>query len=156
MQERSIVEEIRRHVAGPDFEGEMKTIECAIMDIADDIAYSTYDLEDAFKGGFLSPLSIIAMPDDAKSNIVGEVKKKIDEYYGDLSEQDRVFTLKEYNATIRRIFSGVLNVQLPDSLFEVEFDIDEYNATLVSATSSISDNLCQNGHSFFVPNLLLV
>lgn len=30
-----------------------------IMDIADDIAYSTYDLEDALKAGFTSPLDIL-------------------------------------------------------------------------------------------------
>ena len=38
-------------------DGEFKTIECAIMDLADDIAYSTYDLEDAFKAGFVTPCS---------------------------------------------------------------------------------------------------
>jgi dGTPase len=35
---------------GKDF----KTIECCIMDIADDIAYCTYDLEDCLKAGFLN------------------------------------------------------------------------------------------------------
>jgi dGTPase len=33
------------------------------MDIADDIAYSTYDLEDTFKAGFLTPLDLLASPD---------------------------------------------------------------------------------------------
>jgi dGTPase len=36
-----------------------RTIECDIMDIADDIAYSTYDLEDALKAGFITPLEIL-------------------------------------------------------------------------------------------------
>jgi dGTP triphosphohydrolase len=30
------------------------------MDIADDIAYSTYDIEDAFKAEFLCPLGILS------------------------------------------------------------------------------------------------
>jgi dGTPase len=34
---------------GAEYADEFKTIECSIMDIADDIAYSTYDLEDSFK-----------------------------------------------------------------------------------------------------------
>jgi len=29
------------------------------MDIADDIAYATYDLEDALKAGFFSPLGVL-------------------------------------------------------------------------------------------------
>lgn len=40
--------------------GSFQTIECKIMDIADDIAYSTYDLEDALKAQFVSPLDFIS------------------------------------------------------------------------------------------------
>lgn len=39
--------------------GGFKTIECTIMDLADDIAYSTYDLEDALKGDFVSALDLL-------------------------------------------------------------------------------------------------
>ncbi|MDE4938583.1 dehydrogenase, partial [Francisella tularensis subsp. holarctica] len=39
-------------------DGKFKTIECYIMDGADDIAYSCYDVEDALKGGFFDPLSM--------------------------------------------------------------------------------------------------
>ena len=52
--EQIIVDAIRAKVGsitGKPF----RTIECSIMDIADDIAYSTYDLEDAFKAKFLDP-----------------------------------------------------------------------------------------------------
>jgi dGTPase len=153
-QEHGIVQEIRKHVAGPGFEGEMKTIECAIMDLADDIAYSTYDLEDAFRGGFLSPLSIISMTDEVKGTIVKEVKKRIDSSYSDLSKEDRAFTLKEYNATLRRIFSGLF--QIPDELVEQEFDLDEYNAAVISFAFSISEDLCRNGYfrTEFTSNLV--
>ncbi|SIO56145.1 dGTPase [Bradyrhizobium erythrophlei] len=144
--ERDLVVQIREHVVGKNFEGEMKTIECSIMDIADDIAYSTYDLEDAFKGGFLTPLSIIAMPDAAKSPIVAKVKRRIDANYGHLPVQDRQFTLAEYNTTLRRIFAGVLNVEIPESLAAEGLDMDQYNALVVSVTASTSENLCRNGY----------
>lgn len=58
--ERSLVEEIKAHVGTPASGGKFKTIECQIMDIADDIAYSTYDLEDAMKGGFTHPMQLLA------------------------------------------------------------------------------------------------
>ncbi|MGJ3702634.1 dGTP triphosphohydrolase [Variovorax sp. AFSI2.2] len=58
--EKQLVESIKEHVGVPSSGGPFKTIECQIMDIADDIAYSTYDLEDAMKGGFAHPLQLRA------------------------------------------------------------------------------------------------
>jgi dGTPase len=45
------------------------------MDLADDIAYSTYDIEDAFKADFLSPLAVIAVEDSIIQQIVDKLKK---------------------------------------------------------------------------------
>lgn len=57
--EAEIVKKIKSNVA-PDFEGgKFKTLECSIMDLADDIAYSTYDLEDSLHARFVSPVSLI-------------------------------------------------------------------------------------------------
>ncbi len=57
----SLVRAIKRHVGKPPRSAKaFKTVECQIMDIADDIAYSTYDLEDAMKGGFSHPLALLA------------------------------------------------------------------------------------------------
>lgn len=48
---------------------QFKTIECSIMDLADDIAYSTYDIEDAFKAGFLNPHEIMSANERVMENI---------------------------------------------------------------------------------------
>ncbi len=73
--EAGLVECIKAAVLGnakPD--GAFKTIECAIMDLADDIAYSTYDLEDAFKAGFVTPLQLVAAANEPM--IVDSLKRK--------------------------------------------------------------------------------
>jgi dGTPase len=59
--EKPIVDFIRAKVA-PGYGEKLKTVECQIMDIADDIAYSTYDLDDILKAEFISPLDIVYPP----------------------------------------------------------------------------------------------
>jgi dGTPase len=51
------------------------------MDLADDIAYSTYDLEDAFKNGFLSPISMMSLDGNRKREIAEDVSEKMREEY---------------------------------------------------------------------------
>jgi dGTPase len=70
-----------RHL--PDF----KTIECSIMDIADDIAYSTYDLDDSFKAGFLNPVSMLANYDNIVALVVSEFRNRLDRFYPDLPNE---------------------------------------------------------------------
>jgi len=57
--EEDLINKIKKSILGKDFKKNLKTIECQIMDIADDIAYSTYDLEDAFKAEFICPLGML-------------------------------------------------------------------------------------------------
>lgn len=55
-----------------------KTVECWIMDIADDIAYSTYDFEDSLKAGFINILDAINPKQKYVSEITKRVKRNIE------------------------------------------------------------------------------
>jgi len=76
--EEDLVKNIKASITGEsNFKGNFKTIECQIMDIADDIAYSTYDLDDSFKAGFLTPLKMISADNELLENIAKEVSISI-------------------------------------------------------------------------------
>jgi dGTPase len=59
--EKPIIDAVRGKVA-PNYAGKLKSVECQIMDVADDIAYSTYDMEDSLKAGFITPLDMLYPP----------------------------------------------------------------------------------------------
>ncbi len=107
--EKQLVKEIKKHVLSPyspeDYKGKaFKTIECDIMDLADDIAYSTYDIEDAFKGGFLDPLSIVNACDDLLMKVQEEA------HLGGLE-----VSLSEIREILKSIFNGIVNFNAPMS-----------------------------------------
>ena len=78
------------------------------MDLADDIAYSTYDLEDAFKAGFLSPIEMAATPISVKQEIASEVNEKLREEYPD-EKQMAVSILMTFS---RRRLRGRLSLKI--------------------------------------------
>jgi dGTPase len=85
--------------------GEFKTVECSIMDVADDIAYSTYDLEDAFKAGFLDPLSMLSCSDELLAGVAEEVNERIKLYYP--SEAGSDFTPNDVEGVLTYLFADI-------------------------------------------------
>ncbi|MCW8199533.1 dNTP triphosphohydrolase [Verminephrobacter aporrectodeae subsp. tuberculatae] len=86
--ENSLVQRIKEHVGNPPAPGAFKTIECQIMDIADDIAYSSYDLEDAMKGGFAHPLQLRAQVLGGQSLIAKKLLEKLKREISNITELD--------------------------------------------------------------------
>lgn len=129
--EAGLVAEIKKRVA-PKFKGEeFKTIECSIMDLADDIAYSTYDLEDSLHAGFLTPLELVhALIQDR--SIAEKVKAKTDKallaagHSGVIDDQELITTLGK-----------AFGIRAPRSAVEAfdEGSISNANAILMNVES---------------------
>ena len=106
--EKELVSKIKNSVSGKAIGKEpFKTIECQIMDLADDIAYSTYDLEDALKAGFVTPIGTVLGLFD--NRIMNPLKEKLNRCEDDIIDQimdiwlDRVFDLKSFSIEAEEI-----------------------------------------------------
>lgn len=144
--EADIVAKIKQaipHKSGTPF----RTVECCIMDVADDIAYSTYDLEDAFKADFLNPISILGMPEPVRAKVIKTVNERLEKYYKHLSPKQRMFGEDDLIRTLLTIFqelyqSGAEVVANPGKL-------NDFGVAFVAAdrTFAGSDELVNNGYA---------
>jgi len=138
--EENIVKEIKDYVTGvKDYSGEFKTIECQIMDISDDIAYSTFDLEDAFKVGFLEPLDLIAAPD----NIIENVTKKINRNLNLNKKQDDI---KEIILNIIREYFLPYPIEIERGVHLSDNEKIDLFLSAVGIAKNISKNIASNGY----------
>jgi dGTPase len=147
--EADLVREIKQYVLGKQVD-DFKSIECGIMDVADDIAYSTYDLEDSMKAGFISPLKILAFDDAFKMKVVNKVNGKLADTYQDATK-DKELSLEELNyiivTTFERVFSisDALKAKYSNEKLD-ESVLADVAVTASGQTASASASLCENGY----------
>ena len=142
--ESELVTKIKQHVVG-DPTVKITTVECSIMDTADDIAYSTYDLEDAFKAGFLTPLMLLAAPDAVYEEVARQTNRKLQKEYTQQDVQD----------ILHEIFGEIIpddDAIVAASGLGIE-DLDSYarRAVTVKLAYRTSEEIAQN--SFYRTNL---
>lgn len=103
-----IKEKYSKHYSYSFSDGEIfRTIECDIMDLADDIAFTTYDLEDALKVRFINILDFF---DAAKDSICEDILIKLHSKINKLNSI-RVNGEKIYNSELKfENFFGTGNV----------------------------------------------
>jgi dGTPase len=71
------VQFLKAKVCGDKWRPCLRTIECSIMDCADDIAFSTYDLEDAFKAGFIRPINLITANASLMADVAARANRSL-------------------------------------------------------------------------------
>jgi dGTPase len=134
--ERDLVSFIKENVIGNRdiHKKKFKTLECSIMDVADDIAYSTYDIEDALKGGFTNPIEMISATPKCLADVASTVEKRLNIFYSDLPAAERKFTATDARDVFIRNFSQIFDLSLDE--------VDKIASTVPKTKEFISsDNL---------------
>jgi len=139
--EKPEIERVKINVLGR-VQNDFKTVECMIMDIADDIAYSTYDLEDAFKVGFLTIYDIMS----ASHNIINYIEEKLREEHkrGEFSSD---YSPDDIRKVLVEIFGYNLGI-IAEKQKALPLDDNYVEASIVNFVDSYeaSNNLTHDGY----------
>jgi dGTPase len=103
------------------------------MDLADDIAYSVYDLEDCLKAGFIYPLDFLSIKDET----IDRIKEKLPTQFADLDAP----TISEY---LRSVFEGPFENSKNASPKELR-TLNDYNKAALTYYDG-SRRLAKNGY----------
>ncbi|AJI75489.1 dGTPase family protein [Francisella philomiragia subsp. philomiragia ATCC 25015] len=135
-EESRLVEDIKQKLLEPyniKIIENFKTIECYIMDVADDIAYSTYDVEDALKGGFIDPLSMASIDN-----------KLLDKIYNAMPS-DLGITKNEIQNILKDIFSDYIDFNDDcTKIYKRSKDIANNSLLRTKLTSKLVNSCIQN------------
>lgn len=143
--EAELVERIKASVLGNKSEKIFKSIECSIMDIADDIAYSTYDIEDVFKSGFLKPLDLFNLDFSIYESVVNTINDRIEKQYR--GETRRVLIEDIYDV-LYFVFQNVFSVSDNDIKTARKRDIpaEEKKMLFSVQAHNYSQLMAENGY----------
>lgn len=144
--EAELVREIKSHVC-PDWTGTVfKTVECGIMDIADDIAYSTYDLEDSLHAGFVTPFSLLAAlftNDKVRREVIKKTNEALEKSGYELLGQHEIFEVAckrldvtaslEYGEDIGVASIDAIRRKVYESLVNIQFAASDLTRTKYTA-----------------------
>lgn len=146
--EQELVTRIKKNVVSKEYKKQFKTIECKIMDLADDIAYSTYDLEDGFKAGFYHPTNFFFYPEPVFENVAAKVSKAM---------EDKV-SIQDIKDVLFEIFDSIYSfddqqdfVETTDEEGEEYWAVKKEKAkavfsTIVNVTTSASKKIAEEGY----------
>lgn len=138
LEDKPVVDDIKSAINGSrKLSEKFKTIECSIMDLADDIAYSTYDLEDSFKAGFLNPQKILMSSQDIYARVAEKVAAETNHPFSDSEAFD--------------IFMEMFIGQIDEERYVEDKDMDDtfFAAKLANAVFMTSEVnvIAENGRS---------
>ena len=125
-----------------------KTVECAIMDVADDIAYSTYDLEDSFKAGFISPLYMLSAPSRVLGKVAETVAQRLGLYYPEIRKRQRKFDTSDAYRVLLKTFAQVYSSSPEELAEEKSGDLDPVAAAagIASRVAAVSAKIASDGY----------
>jgi dGTPase len=145
--DKELVSAIKKNVIGiENYKGKFKTIECSIMDIADDIAYSTYDLEDNFKAGFLTPMGLFALDEEVYKSVAATIVNRTKKQYPERLDFCKSIDSDFVRNVLFTIFRDVLFAE--HDTYEIDRVVDQSQRRLIVASEiqALSRTLARDGH----------